>query len=86
MDRTLRRSVPGREATPRALALFKLRANIRIPRDRLRAEDLAALLGTVRVHISRSLTSLEGAGAIEFDRHFVRVRDLEFLKQFFDGK
>jgi CRP-like cAMP-binding protein len=60
--------------------------DIRIPRERLRAEDLAALLGTVRVHVSRSLTSLEGAGAIELDRHFVRVRDLEILKQFFEGK
>jgi CRP-like cAMP-binding protein len=60
--------------------------DIRIPRERLRAEDLAALLGTVRVHISRSLTSLEGAGAIELDRHFVRVRDLEILRQFFEGK
>jgi CRP-like cAMP-binding protein len=60
--------------------------DIRIPRERLRAEDLAALLGTVRVHISRSLTSLEGAGAIKLDRQFVRVRDLEILKQFFEGK
>ena len=60
--------------------------DVRIPRERLRAEDLAALLGTVRVHISRSLTSLEGAGAIELDRHFVRVRDLEILKQFFERK
>jgi CRP-like cAMP-binding protein len=60
--------------------------DIRIPRERLRTEDLAALLGTVRVHVSRSLTGLEGAGAIELDRQFVRVRDLEILKQFFEGK
>jgi CRP/FNR family transcriptional regulator len=61
-------------------------AEARISRDRLRAEELASLLGTVRVHISRSLTSLADAGAIDLDRRFVRVRDLAILKRFFEGK
>jgi hypothetical protein len=40
----------------------------------------------VRVHISRSLTSLATAGAIEVDRRFIRIRDLAILKRFFEGK
>ena len=59
---------------------------VRIPRDRLRAEELASKLGMVRVHISRSLTSLAAAGAIEVDRRFVRIRDLAMLKRFFEGR
>lgn len=59
---------------------------VRFSRDRLRAEELASLLGTVRVHISRSLTSLADAGAIDVDRRFICVRDLAILKRFFEGK
>ena len=40
----------------------------------------------VRVHISRSLTSLAAAGATEVDRHFIRIRDLAIFKRFFEGK
>jgi CRP-like cAMP-binding protein len=43
---------------------------VRISRERLRAEELPSLLGTVRVHISRSLTSLADAGAIQLDRGY----------------
>jgi CRP-like cAMP-binding protein len=60
--------------------------NMEISRDRLRGEELASLLGTVRVHISRSLTSLVEAGAIEMDRHFIRIRDLARLQRFFESK
>lgn len=59
---------------------------VRIPRDRLRAEELASMLGMVRVHISRSLTTIANAGAIEVDRRFVHIRDLAILKGFFEGK
>lgn len=59
---------------------------VSIPRERLRAEELASMLGMVRVHISRSLTSLANAGVIEVDRRFIRIRDLAMLKQFFEGK
>jgi CRP/FNR family transcriptional regulator len=58
----------------------------RISRDRLRAEELASLLGTVRVHISRSLTALADAGAIDLDRRFIRIRDPAILRRFFEGK
>jgi CRP/FNR family transcriptional regulator, dissimilatory nitrate respiration regulator len=59
---------------------------VRVARDRLRAEELASLLGTVRVHISRSLASLADAGAIDLDRRFIRIRDLAILRRFFEGK
>jgi CRP-like cAMP-binding protein len=59
---------------------------VRVSRNRLRAEELASMLGTVRVHISRSLASLAGAGAIELDRRFIRIRDLAILRRFFEGK
>jgi CRP/FNR family transcriptional regulator len=59
---------------------------IRISRDRLPEEELASRLGTVRVHISRSLVNLVQAGAIDLTRAFVRVRDLGLLKQISEGK
>jgi CRP/FNR family transcriptional regulator len=59
---------------------------VRVSRDRLRAEELASLLGTVRVHISRSLTNLADAGAIELDRGFIGIRDLAILRRFSEGK
>jgi CRP-like cAMP-binding protein len=59
---------------------------VRVPRDRLRAEELASMLGTVRVHISRSLTNLADAGAIELDRRFIRIRDTAILRRYFEGK
>jgi CRP-like cAMP-binding protein len=55
---------------------------VRVSRDRLRAEELASLLGAVRVHISRSLTSLAEAGAIDLDRRFIGIRDLAVLRRF----
>ena len=59
---------------------------IRLSRDRLPEEELASLLGTVRVHISRSLVNLVQAGAIDLTRAFVRVRDLKVLKKISEGK
>ena len=59
---------------------------VRVSRDRLRAEELASLLGMVRVHISRSLTSLADAGAIELDQRFIGIRDLAILKRLSEGK
>ncbi len=54
---------------------------ILLSRDRFPEEDLAAMLGTVRVHISRSLKSLVRAGAIDLDHRFIRIRDLTVLKR-----
>ncbi len=59
---------------------------VQVSRDRLRAEELASLLGTVRVHISRSLTTLADAGAIDVDRRFIGIRDLAILRQLSEGK
>ncbi len=59
---------------------------IRLTRDRLPEEELASMLGTVRVHISRSLMNLVQAGAIDLTRTFVRVRDLTVLKRISEGK
>ena len=61
-------------------------AEIRISRDRLPEEELASLLGTVRVHVSRSLTNLVRAGAIDVERGFIRIRDLSVLGRISQGK
>ncbi len=58
---------------------------IRLSRDSLREEDLAAVLGTVRVHVSRGLRTLVRAGAIDLDRRFVRIRDLTVLQEISKG-
>jgi CRP/FNR family transcriptional regulator len=58
---------------------------IRLSRDRLPEEELASMLGTVRVHISRSLMNLVRAGAIDLNREFVRIRDRTLLQQISEG-
>ena len=60
--------------------------DIRLSRDRLPEEELASLLGTVRVNISRSLTNLVLAGAIDVDRGSIRIRDLGVLRRISEGK
>lgn len=59
---------------------------IRLSRDRLPEEELASMLGTVRVHVSRSLMSLVQAGVIDMTRAYVSVRDLTALKQISERK
>ena len=59
---------------------------IRLSRERLPEEELASMLGTVRVHISRSLMNLVHAGAIDLNREFIRIRDLAVLAQISEGK
>jgi CRP-like cAMP-binding protein len=60
--------------------------DILLSRDRLPEEELASILGTVRVHVSRSLANLARTGAIEVDRGFIRIRDLAALRRVFEGK
>jgi CRP/FNR family cyclic AMP-dependent transcriptional regulator len=60
--------------------------DIRLSRDRLNQEQLASLLGTVRVNVSRSLTNLARAGVIGVDREAIRIRDLVALQQISEGK
>ena len=59
---------------------------VRLPRGRLPEDELASLLGTVRVNISRSLTNLARAGAIGIDRRFIRILDLTVLRRISEGK
>ena len=59
---------------------------VRIPRGRLPEDELASMLGTVRVNISRGFTNLARAGAIEVNRRFVRILDLPALRRISKGK
>ena len=59
---------------------------IRLSRDRLPEEELASMLGTVRVHISRSLMNLVHAGAVDLNRQFIQIRDLVVLQRIAEGK
>lgn len=54
---------------------------IHLRRDQLRQEQLAALVGTVRVHISRALTGLIQAGGIKLSRQTIHIVDLALLKR-----
>lgn len=59
--------------------------DVRLPRSFLRTEELASLLGTVRVHISRSFAALAETGAVELTRSAVHIRDVAALKRAFDA-
>ncbi len=59
--------------------------DILVHRDRLREEEIAPLLGVVRVHVSRSLRNLAERGVIGLTREAVRIPDLDALKEVFDG-
>lgn len=50
-------------------------------RPRLTQQDMAAMTGTAREMIGRSLKSLEGSGAIRLDRHRIVITDKEALKE-----
>jgi CRP/FNR family transcriptional regulator len=49
---------------------------IRLRRTELREDDIAAMVGTVRVHVSRSLKVLATMGALSLDRDTIRISDL----------
>jgi CRP-like cAMP-binding protein len=55
---------------------------VRLSRASLREEDIAARVGTVRVHVSRSLKALASMGAITLDRDTIGIRDLRALEGF----
>lgn len=59
---------------------------IQLSRARLAEEELASMLGTVRVHVSRSLMNLVQAGAIDLNRGFIGIRDAKALKRISQGK
>jgi len=58
---------------------------IRLRRASLREDDIAARVGTVRVHVSRSLKALATMGAIRLDRDTIRIRDVKALERFLDA-
>jgi CRP/FNR family transcriptional regulator, dissimilatory nitrate respiration regulator len=55
---------------------------VRLRRADLREEQIAALVGTVRVHVSRSLKALATMGAITLDRDTIRITDANALEAF----
>jgi len=50
------------------------------PRPRLSQQEMAAMAGTAREVVGRSLKSLEEAGTIRLDRHRIVITDREALK------
>jgi CRP/FNR family cyclic AMP-dependent transcriptional regulator len=55
---------------------------VRLHRAALREADIAALVGTVRVHVSRSLKTLATMGAIRLGRDTIYISDLKALEGF----
>lgn len=58
---------------------------VELARERLREEEVAARVGTVRVHVSRSLRSLVRSGTIVLDRALIRIPDLAGLARAAQG-
>ncbi len=54
---------------------------VELARERLREDEVASRVGTVRVHVSRSLRSLARAGTIVLDRALIRIPDLVALER-----
>jgi CRP/FNR family transcriptional regulator len=50
------------------------------PRPRLTQQDMAAMAGTVREVVSRSLKALEEEGTIRMERHCIKIADKEALE------
>jgi CRP/FNR family cyclic AMP-dependent transcriptional regulator len=55
---------------------------IRLRRASLREDDIAALVGAVRVHVSRSLKALAAMGAIRLERDTICISDEKALEGF----
>jgi CRP/FNR family cyclic AMP-dependent transcriptional regulator len=55
---------------------------IRLRRASLREDDIAALVGAVRVHVSRSLKALATMGAIRLERDTICISDQKTLEGF----
>ena len=50
------------------------------PRPRLTQQDMAAMAGTVREVVARSLKALEDEGVIRLERHQIKIADKEALE------
>jgi len=60
---------------------FRTDHGIELDRRRVREEELATIIGTVRVHVSRCLQAIAKTGAIRLTRHCIVVSDLEGLRR-----
>jgi CRP/FNR family transcriptional regulator len=56
------------------------------PGQRLTQQEMAAIAGTAREVVGRSLKTLEERGIIKLERHRIVVTDKEALKQVIDAK
>jgi CRP-like cAMP-binding protein len=63
-----------------AKILVEYLGNTAVPSQRLTQQDMAAIAGTARELIGRSLKKLERNGFIKFDRHQIVIKDIEALK------
>lgn len=64
-----------------AKILLEYAADGASPGPRLTQRDMAAMAGTAREVVSRSLKTLEEDGFIEIDRHRIIIKDKEALKE-----
>jgi CRP/FNR family transcriptional regulator len=55
---------------------------IRLSRASLREDEIAAMVGAVRVHVSRSLKALATMGAITLNRDTICIRNVDALEAF----
>jgi CRP-like cAMP-binding protein len=79
-------------ATARVAKLLSERARgagggkpVQLRRADLREDDIAAMVGTVRVHVSRSLKALAAMGAIRLDRDTIYINDVKSLDALVDA-
>jgi len=86
---TLADDLSLKNATARVAKLLCERARtqgggkpVRLSRATLREEEIAALVGAVRVHVSRNLKTLAAMGAITLDRNSIRINDVKALEAF----
>ncbi len=63
-----------------AKILFEYAGNGTSPGERITQQDMAAIAGTVREVIGRSLKALEREGVIKFDRHRIIITNREALR------
>lgn len=63
-----------------AKVLLNYVGNGEVPGQRMTQQDMAAIAGTARELIGRSLKTLERNGAIRFDRHRIVIINMEALK------
>ena len=64
-----------------AKILLEYAGDAKMPKQRLTQQEMAAIAGTAREMIGRSLKSLQTEGAIRLDRHRIIITDREALRE-----